>query len=140
MLSAREVLARYHQAMLDKSADDLADLYATDAVHEFPFEVPGWPAKLSGREEIRSLYHRSWSNVPFQLTEVHDVAVSECGDTVIGEWYGTGVTPDRAFTAKGVLVFRVEGGKIVHMRDYMDVFGTFRSLGRLPAMVAALGD
>lgn len=44
----REVLARYYRAMVDKSADDLADLYAVDAVHEFPFAVPGFPLATTG--------------------------------------------------------------------------------------------
>ncbi|MDQ0681224.1 putative Zn-dependent protease with MMP-like domain [Streptomyces achromogenes] len=44
-LGPREVLARYQQAMLDKCADDLADRYAVDAVHEFPFFFPGMPER-----------------------------------------------------------------------------------------------
>ncbi len=40
------VVERYHRAMYDKSADDLADLYTEDAVHEFPFSVPGLPPRL----------------------------------------------------------------------------------------------
>ncbi len=40
----RDALARFHRAMLDLSADDLADLFAVDAVYEFPFLTPGRPA------------------------------------------------------------------------------------------------
>ena len=55
-LSPREVLARYHHAMLHLSADELADLYAVDAVHEFPFLAPGRPTHYRGREEVRAGY------------------------------------------------------------------------------------
>ncbi|MGP3922345.1 hypothetical protein [Streptomyces sp. 8N616] len=55
-LSPRDVLARYHRAMLDKSADNLADLYAANAVHEFPFLFPGMPDRYQGREEVRAGY------------------------------------------------------------------------------------
>ncbi|MEU8034116.1 hypothetical protein AB0C13_36915 [Streptomyces sp. NPDC049099] len=40
-LGPRKALARYRRAMLDKSADDLADLYAVDAVHELSGQQPG---------------------------------------------------------------------------------------------------
>jgi hypothetical protein len=39
----REVLAAFHQAMVDKSADGLADLHAEHAIYEFPFLTPGQP-------------------------------------------------------------------------------------------------
>jgi hypothetical protein len=32
--------------MLDTSPDDLADLYAIAAVHEFPFSSPGFPPRF----------------------------------------------------------------------------------------------
>jgi len=35
-----EVLKRFHQAAIDRSLDDMLDLYAEDAVHEFP-ATPG---------------------------------------------------------------------------------------------------
>ncbi|MFI0715123.1 YybH family protein [Streptomyces inhibens] len=59
-LSAREILDRFHRAMLDKSADDLADLYAPDAVHEFPFLFPSVPERYEGREEVRAGYRAAW--------------------------------------------------------------------------------
>ncbi|MEU2780190.1 hypothetical protein ABZ646_47280, partial [Streptomyces sp. NPDC007162] len=59
-LGPREVLARYQRAMLDKSADDLADLYAVDAMHEFPFLFPGMPERYQGREEVRAGYRAAW--------------------------------------------------------------------------------
>ncbi|WP_214410511.1 nuclear transport factor 2 family protein [Sphaerisporangium fuscum] len=140
----REVLTRYHRAMVDRSADDLADLYAADAVHDFPFPAPGFPARLNGREEVRACYHQAWDPSPVRLREISDVVVQEGADpeVVFGEWEGVGeVLPDaRPFRARGVLMLRVRGGEIVETRDYMDVFGTFGALGRLEDMVAALEE
>jgi hypothetical protein len=48
----REVLERYPRAMLHLSADELADLYAIDAVHEFTFLAPGRPERYEGCEEV----------------------------------------------------------------------------------------
>ncbi|MGC5413307.1 nuclear transport factor 2 family protein, partial [Streptomyces sp. DT225] len=56
----REVLTRYYQAMIDKSPDALADLYAVDAVHEFPFASPGFPPRFEGREAVRAGYRAAW--------------------------------------------------------------------------------
>jgi uncharacterized protein len=46
------VLERYPRAMLHLSADELADLYAIDAVHEFTFLAPGRPERYEGCEEV----------------------------------------------------------------------------------------
>ncbi|MEV5740153.1 nuclear transport factor 2 family protein [Microbispora rosea] len=137
----REVLARFHQAMVDRSADDLADLYAADALHAFPFRAPLFPDRLEGREEIRALYRATWGASPVRLAEIHDVVVHEAADpeVVTGEWEGTGtVEPDgRPFRATGLLTLRVRNGEIVETRDYMDVFGTYHAMGRLKDVVAA---
>ncbi|MCD0486526.1 nuclear transport factor 2 family protein, partial [Streptacidiphilus sp. ASG 303] len=60
----REVLARYHRAVLDRSADDLADLDAADAVHEFPVPFPGMPARHPGRAEVRAGFRAAWDASP----------------------------------------------------------------------------
>ncbi|WP_405779372.1 nuclear transport factor 2 family protein [Streptomyces sp. NBC_01378] len=76
----REVLASYHQAMLDKSPDDLADLYAMDAVHEFPFASPGFPPRYEGREAVRAGYRAAWGTSPVQVQEVRKIAAYETAD------------------------------------------------------------
>jgi uncharacterized protein len=134
----REILTRYHQAMLDKSADDLADLYEPEARHEFPFRVPGWPAIL-GREKIRTHYRAAWGASGIRLAEIHDVVVHEADDpeVIFGEWSATGTIGDgdQPFTISGFLVLRVRDGLITHARDYMDVFGTYRAIGALDAVL-----
>lgn len=141
-LTPREALARYHRAMVDGPADDLADLYAADGVHTFPFRAPGFPARLKGREEIRALYRARWGASPVRLTEIHDVVVHDAADpeVVVGEWEGTGtVGPDhRPFRATGMLILRVRNGEIVETRDYIDALGTYHAMGRLRDAVAAM--
>src|SRR5215217_950316 len=91
-LSPREVLIRYHHAMLHLSADELADLYAVDAIHEFPFLAPGRPTRYRGREEVRAGYWAAWSASPVRLEEIRNVMVYETTDpeVIIGEWAATG--------------------------------------------------
>ncbi|MFF4407502.1 hypothetical protein [Streptomyces sp. NPDC001404] len=79
-LGPREVLARYRQAILDKSADDLADLYSVDGVQEFPFLLPGVPARYVGREEVRAGYRAMWGGSPVRPREIREVAVHQSTD------------------------------------------------------------
>ncbi|MFB6872965.1 nuclear transport factor 2 family protein [Streptomyces sp. NPDC056323] len=143
-LGRREVLARFQQAMLDKSADDLADLYAVDAVHEFPFLSPGMPARYEGREEIRAGYRAAWGASPVQPQEIREVGVHESTDpeviTVEQVVTGTVATTGKSFRIPGLLVIRVRSGRIVHVRDYMDGLGVAHAMDRLDAVVAGLGD
>jgi uncharacterized protein len=76
----REVLERYHHAMLHLSADELTDLYADDAVHEFPFLAPGRPERYHGREEVREGYRAAWGASPVRLEEIHNVVVYDTTD------------------------------------------------------------
>lgn len=120
----RGVLERYYCAMLHLSADELADLYAVDAVHEFPFLAPGRPERYHGREEVRKGYQAAWDATSVRLEEIHEVAVHETTDpeVIVGEWAATGkvATTGHPFAASGLLVIRVRDGLIVHVRDYMD--------------------
>ncbi|WP_426368302.1 nuclear transport factor 2 family protein [Streptomyces sp. E-08] len=123
----REVLARYYQAMLDKSADDLADLYAVDGLHEFPFTSPGFPACFEGREAVRAGYGAAWGASPVQVQEVRRVAVHEAADpeVIIAEHVVVAVLPAKAltFAVPGLLVLHVRNGLIIRVRDYMDGLG-----------------
>ncbi|MGW7489615.1 nuclear transport factor 2 family protein [Streptomyces sp. NPDC054786] len=141
--SPREVLAAYHRAMLAWSADDLADLYAPDAVHEFPFLAPGRPGRYHGREEVRTGYRAAWGATSVRLQEIHDVVVFDSADpeVVIGQWGATATFEPGAAPVEitGLLILRVHEGLIVHALDYMDSLGTFHALGRLPALLSSLG-
>ncbi|GAA3485639.1 nuclear transport factor 2 family protein [Streptomyces yanii] len=143
-LGPRDVLARFHRAMLDKSADDLADLYAADALHEFPFlGFPGMPERYQGREEVRAGYRAAWGTSPAQPQRIHDVLVHESIDpeviTVEQVVAGTVTTTGQAFSFPGLLVIRVRNGLIVHVRDYMDGLRIAHTMDRLTAVVASLG-
>jgi len=140
----RDVLVRYQEAMLDWSADDLADLYAVDAVHEFPFLFPGMPERYQGREEVRAGYRAAWGTSPARPTEIRDVVVHDSTDpeviTVEQVVTGTVTTTGRPFSFPGLLVIRVRDGLIVHVRDYMDGLRVAHTMGRLPAVATSLGD
>lgn len=121
----REVLDRYHQAMRDKSADDLADLYAQDAVHEFPFTSPGFPPRFEGRESVRAGYRAAWDASPVHVEEVTNVTIHDTGDPsgVLVAEHTVMVTLPPAparIAVPGLLILHIRNGLITHARDYMD--------------------
>ncbi|MFF5211882.1 nuclear transport factor 2 family protein [Streptosporangium sp. NPDC000396] len=122
-----DIVTRYHDAMHRKSADALADLYAEDAVHEFPFAFPGLPPRFEGREEIRAGYRAIWDASPAQVEEIRDVVTYETTDSEVivveHEVLGTVATTGGRFRVPGLLILRVRNGHIVHCRDYMDATG-----------------
>ncbi|NUW38024.1 nuclear transport factor 2 family protein [Nonomuraea sp. SMC257] len=105
--------------MLHKSADELADLYAEDGLHEFPF---GGLAPLKGREEVRAAYRVSWSETPAEVERVRMVALHATADpeVVVVEQQTDVTVAGNPITVPGLLVLRVRDGRIVHTRDYMD--------------------
>ncbi|MEV0622489.1 nuclear transport factor 2 family protein [Nonomuraea sp. NPDC050404] len=118
-MSIDEIVTAFHGAMLHKSADELADLYAEDGLHEFPF---GGLPPYEGREAIRVGYRAAWGATPFEVEEVRQVALHRTDDpeVVVVEQNVSGTAGDRRITVPGLLVLRVRDGRIVHTRDYMD--------------------
>jgi len=127
------VLSRYYQAMLDKSADDLADLYAVDAVHEFPFTSPGFPQCYEGREAVRTGYRAAWGASPADVEEIRRIAAYETADpeVIVAEHVVVGTLPAAraTFTVPGLLILHVRGGLITRVRDYMDGSGVAAARG-----------
>jgi len=120
--------------MLDKSPDDLADLYALDAVHEFPFSSPGFPPSFEGREAVRAGYRAAWGASPARVEEVRRVAAHETADpeVIVAEHVVVGTLPAKgtAFTVPGLLILHVRDGLIVRVRDYMDGSGVVGARGQ----------
>lgn len=139
LLGPREVLERYHAAMIRKSADDLADLYAADAVHDFPFVAPFRLHRYHGSEEVRAGYREAWETSPVRVDAIRNVVIHETADPEVivaeQEAVATETTSGKPFTLAFLLVMRVRGGKIVHLRDYSDALGSAIALNRLPQLV-----
>jgi hypothetical protein len=134
----RDLLDRFQQAMLEFSADSLADLFADDAAYEFVFWTPhrGPAQRYDGREEIRAGFTAAWGLVPGPpLTGFREVRVHETADPEViiceSEMDAVNHATGQPFTSRFVLVLRARDGRITHLRDYSDVLATAAGLGRL---------
>ena len=128
----RAVYERIQRAALDGSPDDYADLYADDAVLEFPFTAPGFPRSLHGREEIRAHLRATFGRA-VRLEGFRDVVVHETTDpeVIVAEHtiVGTATASGRPCAISNLLVLTVRDGHIVHQRDHLDVLAAAVAAG-----------
>ncbi|MGW4792015.1 nuclear transport factor 2 family protein [Nonomuraea sp. NPDC004297] len=118
-MSIETVVTGFQAAMLHKSADELADLYAEDGLHEFPF---GGLPPFEGREAVRAGYRAMWGATPFVAEEVRRDALhrTEDPEVVVVEQTTHVLAGEHRVAVPSLLVLRIRAGLIVHTRDYMD--------------------
>lgn len=122
-----DVLERWRRASLDRSADGLRRVYAADAVHEFPFTLPGAPSRLEGREAIVDWIVAGWAAGVPRYAGYRTLAVHDTGDpgTVVVEQEARG----EGVALPNVVVLTVRNGEIARLRDYVDVGAAAAALG-----------
>ena len=118
--SPRDVIERLIQGISRGGWQELDELYADDALVEYPFALPSGPARLAGRSAIRR-YFAAVARLPLEL-KAHHVVVHETKDpeVVIAEYDYDGLvtTTGRSFQVSNIQVSRVRDGQIVASRDY----------------------
>lgn len=118
--SPRDVIDHLVQGISAGRWEELDDLYAEDAVVEYPMALPGGPARLAGRAAIRR-YFAAVARLPLEL-RAHHVVVHETRDpeVVIAEYDYDGLvtTTGRSFQVANIQVSRVRDGQILTSRDY----------------------
>ncbi|MGW5361820.1 nuclear transport factor 2 family protein [Actinopolymorpha pittospori] len=126
----RAVFARYQQAVLANSADQMAEVFAPDGVTEFPFRLPGVPPRVEGREGIRAWLAPAVGTA-FRFEEYRDVVVHDTTDpeviVVEHSIAGTTVANGQPAQISYVYVLRARDGEIVHLRDYANLIEGMRA-------------
>jgi ketosteroid isomerase-like protein len=137
--SARAVVERFLEVSAAGAYDQLADLYAEDAVIEMPYAPPGMPRSSQGREEFRTRFQSVrglWTIEKIDNVRIHQTADPEI---VIAEFtiHRTVSATKQSFASDYVLVMTIRDGLITHSRDYADPVASARAFGRLDELVAA---
>jgi uncharacterized protein len=118
--SPRDVVEQLIQGISQAKWRELDELYADDALVEYPLALPDGPARLVGRSAIRR-YFAAVARLPLEL-KARDVVVHETKDpeVVIAEYDYDGLvtTTGRSFQVSNIQVSRVRDGQIVTSRDY----------------------
>ena len=127
------LLGRLRAASIAQDAGRLAELYAEDAVHEFPFTTPGGPTRIDGRAAIAKFLATVYRSLPLQYTDYRTVAahpVSETTLVVEQEALGVNTETGMRFALPNVAVIEVDPqGLIVSYRDYANPVAVAEALG-----------
>jgi uncharacterized protein len=138
--SPQQVLEALMRGIAEQEWQGLNELYAEDAVVEYPFALPT-PRRSQGREAMRE-HFAAFSAAPLKL-EIRNWVVHLTTDpeVIIAEWdyEGTVTTTGDSFRVSNIQVSRVRGGKIVESRDYHNHAFMAAVMGRLPQLLAVLG-
>jgi ketosteroid isomerase-like protein len=129
----REVLERWRSAAISQSAEEMRRVYAVDAVHEFPFNSPGVPSRLEGRDEIVNWVAAGWQAGPLRYERYRTLAVHDTGDpeTIIVEQEALGTSASTGeFALPNLVVLTVHDGQIARLRDYVNILAAMAAMGR----------
>ena len=103
-----------------RPCEEMADLFAEDAVFEFPFQLPGASQEEQGRETFRA--HLKTGAQILRFESVDNVAIHQTADpeVVIAEYrlQGLVAATGKRFTSQIVMVARVRDGLISWLRNY----------------------
>lgn len=137
--SPQEVLGRLLQGISDQRWLDLHELYAEDAVVEYPFALPA-RTRLQGREAIQR-YFAAVARTPLRF-RARDVVMHQTRDPAViiveYDYDGLITTTGRSFRVSNIQVSTVRDGQITASRDYHNHLVLAEVTGRLPALLAAL--
>ena len=132
----KAIVRRWYEEFANRANLDVLDeLYAPAWVGHFPQS-----GELRGAEGHKPLGRRFATAFPDGRYEVEDVLAE--GDRVATRYtfrgthrgaFGAIPPTERAVTATGINVHRVEGGRIVEQWAQFDTEGLLRQLGALPA-------
>jgi ketosteroid isomerase-like protein len=119
-MTSREVVEHLLKLTAQGPCEEMADLFAEDAVFEMPYLPPGMPAQEPGREAFRA--HLRQGALMQRFDSLERVRVHETADpeVVIVEYlvHGTVTATGKRFASDLVMVARVRDGLIVHSRTY----------------------
>jgi ketosteroid isomerase-like protein len=123
MVAPAEVFDRAIRYLLASDAKAYAELFAPDAVVEWPFALEGWPKRLDGRDAIRT--HTEGVFARFQaagrkLVAMRDAVIHPIGHHEVAvEFSIEANSPNGAARLPYVQFLRVtDDGHIAVLRDY----------------------
>jgi uncharacterized protein len=111
--------ARAFEGLQDGDIERYLEIYAPDAVHEFPFAAEGAVRRLEGRASIASYLAKLPGQVRFN--PLQDVRVHEAGEVTVIEATGRhrSIPDDAPRDIRYVLIITRRNGLVTHVRDYM---------------------
>lgn len=106
------------------------DVVTDDVIYEVLYEVPGWPRVIQGRTNLMSAFQGYVQNVALQSADNLIVHKADESKVVVIEYevHGTILARGTKYNNRFCSIIKIEGGKIVHWRDYMDSLAAWNAL------------
>jgi ketosteroid isomerase-like protein len=127
--SARDALTA-HLALIGKDAASWLELFADDAIMEFPYASSlGYPRKLEGKAAIASYMREVFAYVgQFRFSDVR-VFPTEDPNVIVAEFNGDASVTSTGRDYKQEYIVRLEtkNGKIIYYREYWDPIAVLRA-------------
>jgi uncharacterized protein len=133
-VTSREIVEQALQAGRELDIETMVRLMAPDGYIEWPYSVPGVPARLEGRPAIQRFLTETGK--PFVRFDEHrNVVIHETTDpeVVIAEYeaYGTVIATGAPFHQIAIAVFRIHNGQIQSYRDYINPLPVIEALASI---------
>ncbi|MDI1480206.1 nuclear transport factor 2 family protein [Polyangium sp. y55x31] len=130
-----------HLALISKDIQRWLELFADDAVVEFPYAPAGFPARLEGKAAIDAYFRptpQTFAGLTFSNVRRY---VTTDPDVVLAEVHGTAFIPTtgKRYEQDYLMVLRTKEGKIVHYREYWNVGLALEAFGGTDAVRDAVG-
>jgi uncharacterized protein len=110
--------------------DHFFDTIAEDAVFEFRYHFPGWPATVRGRANLIASFSGYGKTIKLHSGDALVVHHSQDSRVVIIEYevHGKILSTGGAYDNRFISVVTIEKKKIAHWRDYMDSLAAWTAL------------
>jgi ketosteroid isomerase-like protein len=120
-----EIFEQFRLGLLDGWFMPDAELWAEDAVVEFPYAPDGRPQRFTGRAEFLAFAAAAQAEQPVSFDNFQILALRDAPDpqVLIAEYQltGTATATGERSSAVFVLKLRVRDGLIAHWREYQDL-------------------
>ncbi|MEU4250197.1 nuclear transport factor 2 family protein [Amycolatopsis sp. NPDC026612] len=121
--TSREVVEQVLRASREMDTDTFVSLIAPDGYVEWPYQLPGLPGRLEGREQIREFMTTQAKGL-VRFDEYRDTVIHETTDpeVVIVEYtvHGTVIPTGAPLLQTIIAVLRIRDGLVVSYRDYLN--------------------
>ncbi len=122
-VTSREVVEQVLRASREMDTDTFVSLIAPDGYVEWPYQLPGLPGRLDGREQIREFMTTQAKGL-VRFDEYRDTVIHETVDpeVVIVEYtvHGTVLPTGAPLRQTIIAVLRIRDGLVVSYRDYLN--------------------
>jgi ketosteroid isomerase-like protein len=120
-----EIFEQFRLGLLDGVFAPDEELWAEDALVEFPYAPEGRPQRFAGRAEFLAFAAAAQVDQPVRFEHFRILALRDSPDpqVLIVEYQltGTATASGRRSSAVFVLKLRVRDGLITHWREYQDL-------------------